>query len=497
MKNLIMAGVAAGMFGLWLTPGWWNLGFGIIAGTIWLYLMVSYPVIRKNWFLQILALSDLLLITLMWQRNNPGVKILSFLGWGLMTGTLIVLAKDSKTKIGWVSVFKTIGEGIFNFLTSGIQSIEIVKETAKKKESKKIWSVVVGLLLAIPLLLLFGKLFYEADPFFAQMVDKLAFFKINLNEQFWPSLVMTVIFFGGVFSLLKAKLVEIKKNKNKFNWQTEIGIVTSLVAVLFFVFGLIQIKYFVTGASELQKAGIMLSEYTRRGYGEMIAAGGLAFIMIVVLEQLVNSTNLKKLRIFFILEIIWLIAAATRRNYLYQDTFGLTQIRIIGAFLSLWLIGNCILYLKKMWNNLENGWFIKYAILLTGWVLILLNAVDVDRIIAVYRPPTLGYGIDYEYLSKSGADGYEGWEKVISYTENMVEGKKTMKQADYYPLSKTTWNLMNKYAYEFGPQAEGYWHNYGSWNLTSKMARRYMLDNWGRLLKLENKLTELSKNLTD
>ena len=332
-----------------------------------------------------------------------------------------------------------------------------------------------------------------ADPTFAMLIDQSGFFKVKINDLFWTNLFVTFVFFSGIYSLLRTKLVKTVVVVSKEKWQTEAKIITSLVAGLFFVFGVIQIRYLVTPLAVLQKAGITLSEFTKRGYTEMLIASVLAFTMIIILENWTHKQGSRKLRIFFVGEIIWLIVSATRRNYLYQSSFGLTQARIVGAFLSLWLLIAAFLYIKKIASKLDNGWLIKYFVLASCWVLILLNAINSERIIAVNRPPTLGYGIDYQYLAQSSADGYEGWEKSLSFVEKEIASKKMMYIDEYIVADSVVNSLTSKYAYELGPQAEHYWHNYGSWNMSSKLARRYLLDNWQRLLTAQKELSIIGK----
>ena len=199
MKQLIVAIGLSALFAWWLTPGWWNFGFGVIGVLTWIYVMWQYPIIRKSWYLQILAFSNLLLMLLMWQRNNGAIKVMSFWGWGISLGTILALATEPKEIITWKRVWNTFLQGVGYLFTGWVSVITL---------GKRFGSVITGLLLAVPLLLLFGWLFYMADPTFAMLIDQSGFFKVKINDLFWTNLFVTFVFFSGIYSLLRTKLVK-------------------------------------------------------------------------------------------------------------------------------------------------------------------------------------------------------------------------------------------------------------------------------------------------
>lgn len=495
VKNLRVAFVAALLFALWLTPGWWNLGWGIIGSGIVLYVIWSNPLIRKDRYLGMLAGADLGLTLLMWQWNNGSVKALSFIGWWFLTGSLVVLAKNPKGEVGWTNTFLTFFKGVTTFILSGIEIIGLVG--TKKSSSGRGKQIGVGVALSLVVLLVFGSLFYSADPLFARLISSIPILKINLDSRVFGNIFWSVLFLLSIYTLLKSSLVKQAITIKKVNLATELTIVSVVAVLLFFVFGALQIKYFISSAAALEKMGIMLSEYTRRGYGEMIFAGFLAFIMIALIEHLGASTLLKKLRIVFLTEIVWLVVAATRRNYLYQANYGLTEARILGFFVSVWLLLACVIFIIKMLRERDNGWLVKKLVLTTGVVLIGLNITPIDRLIAEGRVPTLGYGIDYYYLANLSSDGYQGWDKVLTKVEGDLKSYPNVDDTTVWGAEGLIGYMRSKLDNTLNPQSEHYWHYLGAWNPNSEKGRKYLLDNWERIKGADDQLRAAQKRIDE
>lgn len=481
------------LFAIWLTPGWWNLGWGIIGVIFWIVIVKSYPNIWKDKYLKKMAIVWLILTLIMWTRNNVVVKVLSFLGWWWMAGTTIVLAKNENRLDGWWQVITTFLTGVAGFFGSFLEVILVLSQV--KRVRGKWWKAIVGVLLAIPALYVFGSLFYAADPIFIMVVRSIHL-EFKLDEKLIFDGIISIIFFASIFSLMRISLTKKIEIKVGRDMSVEVGVAGGLVVLLFVFFGLLQIPYLVISRGILEQQGIMLSDYTRRGYGEMLTACLMGFGVVSLIEALVKNKWQKRLSGVMLLAIVWIVVASTRRNYLYQANFGLTEARILGFFFSLGLLLTAIVYLKKIIKGWHTDWLIKQVGLIVGIILVVLNVTDVDWITASIKPPTLGYGIDYEYLANRSADGIEGWAKALDFAEKEIENKTYLSYEEFNPVSNLVWNLVgSRNSLEI--QREKMWHFGGSWNMSSARAAKFWQQNNYRIDDLKNRSDEIMRQIDE
>jgi len=210
------------------------------------------------------------------------------------------------------------------------------------KVDKRLGSIVLGIIIAIPFLLIFLALFTSADSLFAKSFsqlfssDELARTAIKLIRD----IIVGLFFLSGGFMMLGRmnKPAEDKIRSTAMNLNN-VALITFLVSlnVLFLIFVLFQAAYFFGGEALITAQDITYANYARNGFFELLFAAGLVFGIIWFIYRATEMKN----RIVSLLNVILVvltgvvIASAISRLLLYVDAYGLTRAR--------WWAAACIL----------------------------------------------------------------------------------------------------------------------------------------------------------
>ncbi|MCC7353592.1 MAG: DUF4173 domain-containing protein [Anaerolineae bacterium] len=214
---------------------------------------------------------------------------------------------------------------------------------------KRLTPIVYGLLLAIPLLFLFGALFAAADAVFAAYLRELididledlivrVFFSLMLA---WPALGLLRHAFtprqsaSGLGAITSPAMLRVGGG--------EAITVLALLNVLFISFVVVQAVYLFGGADTLARGGLTHSEYARRGFFELVAVAALVLSLILLLDWLARPGARNTLRIVNLLHgslvvlTLVILVSALQRMYLYQQEYGLTELRFYPTAFMIWL----------------------------------------------------------------------------------------------------------------------------------------------------------------
>lgn len=218
--------------------------------------------------------------------------------------------------------------------------------TAGRERSRQVVAVSTGLLIAVPLLLIFGGLLVSADAVFQSIVDNL--FNLDIDQ------LMSHAFTIGVWSWLVAgflrqtflsKEIAPASSAPVFSLGAiEIGTALGALNVLFFAFVVVQFRYFFGGAEAIRTTiNLTYSEYARRGFFELVQVAALALPTLLLAHHLLKKENRSGVRAFNMLAAITIgllfiimISAVTRMK-LYTDEFGLTELRLYTTAFMGWL----------------------------------------------------------------------------------------------------------------------------------------------------------------
>ena len=217
--------------------------------------------------------------------------------------------------------------------------------------SKPAIAVLRGLLLAAPVLLVFGSLLVNADAAYATLVGRL--FRWDTGT------LISHFVLTGIFAWLAAAYLSAPRRWAHYAPRgtptgirigaIETGTVVALVNALFLSFVLVQARYLFGGAEHvLATAGLTYAEYARRGFFELVTVAALALPLLIVLvsgtrvESERQRTIHRMLFAMLIGLLLLMMASALRRMWLYQAEYGWTLARVHATALMVWIGGSIL-----------------------------------------------------------------------------------------------------------------------------------------------------------
>ena len=256
-------------------------------------------------------------------------------------------------------------------------------------KNKNIKMVLLGLLIAIPVLLLFLGLFMGADVIFADWIRHL--FDFRIDRLFWEKFIRVGVF-GLVLSsffyvLISEKHDLLDKAVSAVKIDNVIStVVLGVVNVLFLSFVFFQIKYLFGDASFVLENGIRFAEYARSGFFQLawVMAFALALITIVYwsMSHHGNSKLVNGLQIFLILQVGVVAASALKRMGLYQDAYGYTVLRLYVEWFVYFALVVLVFVAASVLIQLKFNKFFYAGLIMSIIALVMVFSVNVDYMIA-------------------------------------------------------------------------------------------------------------------
>lgn len=217
--------------------------------------------------------------------------------------------------------------------------------------------VLRGLLISLPILIVFILLLSSADMVFHKYVTAVFDLHIHLNGNFVAQLIWALIVtagFIGAFTIFFIRGHDETRRKDKLNrfelGNIEASIVFSSVEVLFLLFLLVQATYFFGGAHHVLTSDFTYAEYARRGFFELITVAAISLLLIWWLKQSTRlhtapqTRNFKIFTVVLIVEVMIIMLSAHMRLSLYESTYGLTDSRLLAHMFIYWMAVAFILF---------------------------------------------------------------------------------------------------------------------------------------------------------
>jgi hypothetical protein len=359
-------------------------------------------------------------------RREPFTSLLNY------SLALFFMAVLAMTYLSGKWITFSLANYLLNFFHffGGILSLpwqtNINKGPQQGKQEVKTWSdgakpFIRGVLLAIPVLLVFTALLSSADLIFAQRVNALfANLKLeNLPEYLFRCfLILTIAFFFMGVILFAARrsdnprlLGTDKPLIAPFLGFTETAIILGGVGLLFSVFVLIQFEYFFFGQANITQQGFTYSEYARRGFGELVAVAVFSIALLKGLSVISKCETDKKIRAFtgltisLVALVLIILISAFQRLFLYESAYGFSRTRTYAHVFILWL-GVLLLAIMILEIIRRQQAFANIALAIVFGFSVTLNLLSVDRFIAQknINRSVQGEVLDTSYLSTLSSD---------------------------------------------------------------------------------------------
>jgi hypothetical protein len=255
-----------------------------------------------------------------------------------------------------------------------------------------------------------------------------------------------------------------------FKWVPRLGSLELNVALgalnlLFLSFVIVQFRYLFGGEGLVQgTAHLTYAEYARHGFFELVAVAVLTLPLLLLGDWLLRGAGVGRRRFRQLAAVLLallgvVIASALQRMWLYQDQYGLTELRLYATGVILWLAVVCLWFGVTVLRGKRHVFAV--GALAAGFAATLaLNVINPDSLIArtnVARPV-----VDVRYLSGLSDDALP---TLVAHLSDLPA-----KQRPYLAI-----RLLDRYA------AGGGWR---SWNASRARADRVIAEHRAELERI-------------
>ena len=298
-----------------------------------------------------LPVSAVVLAAFVAVRADPFVALLDLAGAAAFTGASVAAFSGLAVTRRSATAVLAIGAWVFEATLAGtgraLRAGRPVRNEGPRQVPTWFGPVARGLVLAVPLVLIFAVLFASADPIFNRGFEDLLAFRLDLGDL--PGRLVFALavawLAGGLLSVAAKGLPAIETASlgaaarsavvvpGRMLGTTEAIIVLVAVDIVVGLFVGLQLAYLFGGLDTLAAAGMKYSDYARRGYFELVAAAALAGGILVGIEYQVarRTRTYVALALGLVGLTIVVLASAALRLELYQDAYGWTELRLYVA----------------------------------------------------------------------------------------------------------------------------------------------------------------------
>lgn len=263
-----------------------------------------------------------------------------------------------------------------------------------EKRNSKVWSIIRGIVIALPVIAIFASLLSSADPIFAKRFeDFINLVNIdNLPEYIFRLVYILIFAYALAGTYLHAaqsadeKISEDKPFVSPFLGFTESGIVLGSVIILFVAFVSIQFQYFFGGQTNINIEGYTFSEYARKGFGELVTVAFFSLLLILGLGAITRRDSESQRRVFsafgvgLVGLVIVMLVSAFHRLVLYEQAYGFSRLRTYTHVFMIWLALLLVTVVLLEMLRRERGIGLAMVFASLGFV-ISLNILNVDAFI--------------------------------------------------------------------------------------------------------------------
>jgi hypothetical protein len=286
--------------------------------------------------------------------------------------------------------------------------------------------VLRGLVIAVPLVLVFIGLFSAADAVFAHWVERLTGWDLDLGGLVGRTMLALVIAWAvaGLLAFAADPGESVAERELMATWprRPRIGaaeVLTVLVVLdlLFAAFVILQAAYLFGGLDTLAESGLTYAEYARRGFFELLTVAFLVGGLVLGAESFVRERTAiyRATLIGLVVLTLVVLASAFLRLRLYQDAFGWTELRFYVMAAVFWLAIGAVMAVVTILAD-RSAWLLHGMLALSivvGFAFNIIGPVtfvadrNVDRGLA-------GERLDLEYVISLGADAVPAAQRWLS-----------------------------------------------------------------------------------
>lgn len=359
-------------------------------------------------------------------RSNDGfVKavMVCFLGVSVNLGLCLLAGQNRRDPAGVGSLLDAprtvlyLGFGKMEPAFRGLNEARKNLGTNGKNRS----AVLVGLLIAVPVLAILIPLLVSADAAFEGLVNLLP--KVDIAEPAASvilGLFAACVVYTRAAALIKSKKKPVEEKLRKTMHPLTVNTVLGAVCFLYIVYLFSQLAYISGGLAGILPEEFTMSEYARRGFFEMVWLSAINLALITGAVALTGGKESGKVCRILCLIIgavtLFLVATAGAKMIMYIGAYGLTRLRVLTTVIMVFLAVTTVIV--SLWLIIPKLPYMK-GIVIAGLLIGAITVwVDVDTVVAAYNVRAYQAGqlqtVDINHLC-SLSDG------AVPYIERLTE----------------------------------------------------------------------------
>jgi hypothetical protein len=333
--------------------------------------------------------------------------------------------------------------------------------------------VLRGLLIAVPLVILFVALFSAADAVFAQITEDLFDWDLDLGSLpgrlvvtalvAWLSAGLFVFVAGGTDRPPQAGSEVVRPGRFRLG-SAEAVTVLVVLDVLFIGFVVLQGTYLFGGRDTLEASGLTYAEYARRGFFELLAVAFLVGGLILAAERFVRDRPRAYVlaAIGLVVLTIVVLASALLRLRLYQGAYGWTELRFYVLAAIIWLALGALMAVVTLATD-RSRWLLHGVVVLSFGFGLAFNMIGPVRLVTEQN---IQRALDPELVAPGGETGLD-----IYYLASLGDDAlpPLAEHRCDVPLSEATYQALDmRISLLAGDEGGGAWQ---AWNLSRERAK--------------------------
>ncbi len=275
-------------------------------------------------------------------------------------------------------------------LDVGLRALLYETDQTGVSRKRKTGSVLIGLLIAVPILLVVIPLLASSDAAFEGLVDRLD--PVTIGQTI-ISLLFALFLCLCLFSQLFWAAYADKRRAPVSSFAgidpAIVGTILTALSAVYLAYLVSQFAYFFDAFRGLLPEDYTVAEYARRGFFEMCKVVALNLCLVVLTARLTAKKEgrlpgwIMALTLFLVLFSLVIVCTAFSKMVLYIQSYGMTRLRILTSVFMLFL--TVVLLCVAIEQFLKKLPTLRIAVLTATLCLALLGFVNVDRVVAAYN----------------------------------------------------------------------------------------------------------------
>jgi hypothetical protein len=292
-------------------------------------------------------------------------------------------------------MFTSIGAGItrgFGLLAADENGVPPLP--GQKTKSRRFGSIVLGIVMALPIVIMLGAILASADPIFSDTLQNI-FNTERLPEYLFRFVYIVIgsyLILGLLLHAILPKKDPEKPETNKASMKpflgwTECAIVLGAVDILFVLFVVIQVKYLFGGTANINAAGYTFSEYARRGFGELVAVAVISLVLYLVMNTITKRESkgsfigFTVLSVLMMANVLVMLASSLQRLMLYESAYSFSELRTYTHVFIFWLAALILATIVFQIINRQGRFGLALMLMIVGFAAT-LGIMNVDGFVA-------------------------------------------------------------------------------------------------------------------